>query len=169
MAYTETPMQNFNRSNPFIILAKKRYDAIIDEIQNFSKFFIKNNIRTAALLLLSIIWNLVLFYIHKINIAYTIELILFILAYIYINFYFYHRISFYLKEHEIMKKFDELSSLQMNQILTLNNEDILNCLYGMNILYGELLSEFKYGKKILFGFFLLLVCIIILSILLFFI
>ena len=42
MAYNPSPMENFNRKNPLIIIAKKKYDKIVDSIQEFGRNFLQS-------------------------------------------------------------------------------------------------------------------------------
>ena len=44
MAVTTTPMSQYNKSNPLVILSKKQYSAIMDSIQNLSKGYLQRTI-----------------------------------------------------------------------------------------------------------------------------
>lgn len=148
MSYTTTPMENFNRKNPFIILLKKRYDAVNDLLQDTASILIKNIIFSIISLFIYSIFciNSIIIFNSFIMI---IPLIIYIAIIIPMVLTYINRIQFYMKKHPSMIEFDKLSNLQMNEILILNNEDIMNCLYNMNIMYGEMKMEFQYKKCII--------------------
>ena len=52
-------------------------------------------------------------------------------------------IAYFLKEHDAMLLFDKVSNMQMNEILTLNNEEILDCIFKLEYMKGEMDTKFN--------------------------
>ena len=52
-------------------------------------------------------------------------------------------IAYFLKEHDAMLLFDKVSNMQMNEILTLNNEEILDCIFKLENMKGEMDTKFS--------------------------
>jgi hypothetical protein len=140
-------MENFNKNNPFIIIAKKVYDNIIDLTQDFSKSCIKSSI---IVLILYII--IIPFYAYNmfINIGYIFSISVMIGLLMLNMFMIYKyklRIDYFINSSTTMKEFSRLSELEVNDILTLNNEDVLKCVHGLYELRGELKATTKFYKN----------------------
>ena len=141
--YIQSPMENFNRNNPFIIIAKKLYDNIIDLVQEFSKDIIQFYIMNGIVWILSAILG-VTSLVLKTYIPYLIFVIGMLVIFIIVANRWTNAIHYFMTDHFAMKEFDRISAMQVNDILTLNNEDILNCVQHMHELRGELVATKKY-------------------------
>ena len=62
--YIESPMEKYNKNNPFIIVAKKTYYSIIDGIHDFTKMCVKFIIPSIILSVIFIVFNLYAIYIN---------------------------------------------------------------------------------------------------------
>lgn len=143
--YQKSPMENFNKNNPFIIIAKKTYDILIDNIHKFSKECIKWNIINAFIALFVFITQ-----IYAIAQQRFILPVFVIIISIFVNICSYicylKRIKYFIVDHPSIKEFDRISALEVNNILVLNNEDVLKCVHGLYQEYGELLATIKYYR-----------------------
>ena len=140
MPFSQNPMHEFNRNNPFIILAKQNYAEIMDRIQTLARVFILR----LGLSLTGDILSIVAVAVYWFFMPFTDALIFTILSTIFIigttSLAIYSRwvMRYYMLEHEGIKQFDRVSNLELNEILKLNEVDIINCLYGLKELSGEL-------------------------------
>lgn len=142
--YQRSPMENYNKNNPFIVIAKKKYDAIIDGIQSFGRDCIRISVINFIIwLILVCLQNYIAFVTANYIIAnFVISITLAINA---LTIYRYRkRIEYFISAHPSMQKFDKLSALEVNDILILNNEDILKCVHGLYELHGELKATKDY-------------------------
>ena len=141
-------MENFNKSNPFIVISKKKYDSILDDIQLFGKSCIKYSFINILLYLCIFIVSGIYLYLNSSDINKIVSVLVINIFIIIINIIFiYHyrrKIKYFISEHPNMKEFDRISSLEVNDILALNNEDVLKCLNGLFELHGELKSAREY-------------------------
>lgn len=145
MTYHPSPMENFNRKNPIIIMVKRKYIIINNEIQNFSKNIIQCGIYALVSTLFSILSCLI---VHVDFVYYLPLFILWILMGIAL-YLAIKKLKYYSVGHPAINNFSKISDMQMNEILTLNNEEVFNCLIDLSTLYGELSMERKYVIKIL--------------------
>lgn len=142
--YSSSPMERYNKNNPFIIIAKKTYDKIVDKLQLMGKECIIVSIVNIVLLILFIASRCILV-INNDSLMLSVILILALLVINILSIYHYRsQIAYFISLHPAMKEFDRLSKLEVNNILSLNNEDILNCVHAMHTLYGELIATTKY-------------------------
>lgn len=143
--YQTSPMEKFNKSNPFIIIAKKSYDSIIDSLQAFGKDCIK---ATIVNFLMWAVLTTSQIYIITTDISYIYKGIVIIVVTLLINIFLIYayrkRIGYFITMHTAMKEFDRLSNLEVNDILALNNEDILKCINNLYTLHGELTATIRY-------------------------
>lgn len=147
--YQRSPMENYNKNNPFIIMAKRKYDDIIDTLQLFSKDCI---IMSTVALILWIFMMLIQFYIIAKNIFFPniqIKIILVLITNIAIFYSYIKKIKYFMYKHPSMQEFDRISSLEINDILALNNESILKCINSLYELYGELVAVKKYYSTLI--------------------
>lgn len=131
--YIQSPMEAYNKNNPFVIIAKKRYDIIMDSFSAFSKKAIVIFVAMVIMLIFHIS-QVTIMHIKGYNITgYLIFISMSII--INISLFLYMRIMLkrYLQKDEAILEFSRLSELTVNQILTISNEDILRCI---NLLYN---------------------------------
>ena len=139
MSYFTNPMAEYNKNNPFVIICKREYDKLMDMAHGISKSYIK--LLTISLILLFI--NVILSVIICINnfsstivgreicsfVMYTVFILL-------INIYFRFVVRITIHDHDAMRAFSDISELEINSIIKLENETILNCLHGLYYLEG---------------------------------
>ena len=143
--YQTSPMENFNKNNPFIIIAKRTYDTIFDTIQEFGKTCIKATILNVSVWIILVTAYVYLMITKPSEIIGAILMIVFTAVVNVVSIYSYRkRIAYFITMHHTMKEFERLSNLQVNDILSLNNEDILKCINGLHSLYGELTATVRY-------------------------
>ena len=142
--YQQTPMVNFNKNNPFIVIAKRKYDQILDSIQLFGSRCIRNMIINIIILLITITLGGIYIYKENTYILIIISVFLLIFFDILCILLFRRKIKYFMTIHPNMKEFDRVSSAEVNDILTLNNEDVLKCVNGLYELHGELTATIKY-------------------------
>lgn len=160
--YQTSPMENFNKNNPFIIIAKRTYDTIMDTIQEFGKACIKATILNLSMLLILLGVNIYTMIINPSRIILsTITIILTITINVLLVYSYRRRIAYFITRHSTMKEFERLSNLQVNDILALNNEDILRCINGLHSLHGELTATMRYYHILLPAYSLFQVWLII--------
>ena len=142
--YQMSPMENFNKNNPFIVVSKRKYDKIMDDIQMFSANCIRDSIINLAIWLFNLILGII--YIYNTNdYIFLSSAIIILLIFNLLNMYqFRRKLKYFISLHPNMKEFDRISSLEVNNILALNNEDVLKCLHGLYELNGELISTKRY-------------------------
>ena len=145
MAYNPSPMENFNRKNPLIIIAKKKYDKIVDSIQEFGKNFLRSLIFSITFTIISMLVMFFLFISKKYDVSLSIFILLILIYAFFILLILRGRrlIAYFLKEHDAMLLFDKVSNMQMNEILTLNNEEILDCIFKLENMKGEMDTKFN--------------------------
>ena len=148
MAVTTTPMSQYNKSNPLVILSKKQYSQIMDDIQSMTKKFIQKMI--FSLILIGIFGVIELLYgiFAHITVERGFLLGFFFVITLIIGFGYYLRyrtlVDYFLHRHSAMQEFDRISNLELNEILMIGNEEVLECLHNMYELYGEIYVEKKY-------------------------
>lgn len=141
MPYIQSPMEQFNKNNPFVIIAKKTYDTIIDIIHSWTRDYIKQSITIVILYLISS--GIVLY--SSLYVKLDIDIIFYNIILLIVNivniFSYRKKISYYLYEHPSTIAFDTMSKMEINEILVLNNEQMLECIYGLKELHGELKKD----------------------------
>lgn len=161
--FHESPMVNFNKNNPFIMIAKRRYDHILDDIQIFGADCIRFTIINSIINIIDIGLGIVLIWY---NIKYFIPMVVYLVANILLNILgiilFRRKAKYFMSSHPQMQNFDKISSMEVNVILTMNNEDILKCVNGLYELHGELTATRKYYKSmlVLHGVMEIIICIL---------
>lgn len=162
--YKTSPMESFNKNNPFIIIAKRKYDNIVDLIQAFSKNCIKGFIiNTILCILINIFLVIKTVIIHDNYWLYGISVV-FIIG-IFLSIYLYRRkIRYFMALHPNMKEFDKISELGVNDILALNNEDVLKCVNGLYELEGELYATKNFYSLTLKVYVVVEIIVLVLSI-----
>lgn len=146
--YQTSPMENFNKNNPFIVISKRKYDKIVDDVHTFSKNCIRWSIIIIAIWLIEASIATFFFINNKIDLFHLITIPLLAIYIIITVFVFRRKIKYFMIIHPNMREFDRISSLEVNNILALNNEDVLNCLHGLFELHGELIATTKYYNMI---------------------
>jgi hypothetical protein len=136
-------MENFNKNNPFIIIAKKIYDNIVDELHIFSKDCIKAFIRNGILSVIAIILLVYTAIFDKVYFLYGIIVLIGILNLLSYN-RFIKTMKYYMSDHQGLQEFSRLSELEVNDILALNNEALLKCIHDLHFLRGEIAAVKKY-------------------------
>lgn len=158
MAVTPSPMSQYNKSNPLVILSKKQYSDTMDFIQTMSRQFIEKIIVSG--ILVAILGILFLVYGILNHIGYYEGTILGIIFVVFVGissgYYarYYHLVDRFLHQHEAMQEFNRISDLELNEILMIGNEEVLVCLHKMYELSGEIRIETKYFS--LLGVFIIL-------------
>lgn len=135
--YIESPMENYNKNNPFIILAKNRYHDIISRIHQFTAYALSGMLTYIIICAIYLAINIVGYYgfgmkSHIFNCMW---------ACLFIIFYFVkfkEKLKYFMRDNEAMQEFEALSSLEMSDILTLNNERVMNNVNQLYSLSGEL-------------------------------
>ena len=149
MPYIQSPMERFNKNNPFVILSKKKYDTIIDMMHDFSKKSILRLVIAAIITGITTILSVIDYIFVKSPgttifwFGVIISSALILLTYRELK----RKINWFFQNHPCMQEFERISKLEVNDIIALHNEDILNCLNGLHYLEGELNSETKYFVK----------------------
>ena len=149
MPYITSPMEKYNKNNPFIIIAKKQYYTVIDSIQDWTKDYIFHLMIELVLLLSGIALSIYMYIKSNESLIFIVSVnILLSAAILLLYIRFKRKIRGYLHEHSSMKEFDRLSKLEINEILTLNNENLFECIHGLYQIYGEIIKEHFYYKEI---------------------
>lgn len=147
--YIESPMEKYNKNNPFIIVAKKTYYSIIDGIHDFTKMCVKFIIPSIILSVIFIVFNLYAIFIN-IDTIFGNAMMVFLILNNFIFWYtFRKKINYFISKNAAIQEFSRLSELEVNAIIALNNEDLLKCTYGLYELRGELTATAKYYRIIL--------------------
>lgn len=151
--YQTSPMENYNKNNPFIVVSKKKYDTIVDDIHLFGKSCIKWNIILIICWIINVAIS-VFYIVYNKDYLHCLSIIILLAIGIIISILLFRRdIKYFMISHPKMKEFDRISALEVNDILALNNEDVLKCLHGLYELHGELNATIKF-YKILYDFYL---------------
>lgn len=139
--YIVSPMENYNKSNPLVHLAKRKYDQITDDIHKHTKSLVELSIcMVLYFLILSVVYFVFDHIVDTWIVWYNLTfIILFIAVYLY-------RISYYSNDHQGIKTFSELSKKEMSEILIMNNEDIMNCVNLLYELHSAMQVEFTMYK-----------------------
>ena len=148
MMYIESPMEKYNKNNPFIIIAKRLYYSIIDNIHDFTKMCITFTILNIIISLTYVAINL---YGIFSNVIFNVESAIVLMSIIVINnfilwYKFRKKINYFISNNEPITEFARLSELEINAIIALNNEDVLKCIYDLYELRGELTTTVKYYR-----------------------
>lgn len=135
--YHKSPMENYNKNNPFIIIAKKTYDLIVDRVHAFSKECLKMFIINAILSVIAITLAILYIIFSK---CYFLSIVIGLIVSLNVMSYFRFKrtVRYFMVEHPSIVEFSRLSELEVNNILSLNNEDLLNCIHGLHMIRGEL-------------------------------
>ena len=141
--YQTSPMEKFNKNNPFIIIAKRKYDNITDDIQDFGKDFLLLIFIQSIISLLCTGFCAYLASVTGKDIIITIPLVSALIIIIQ-SFTWREQAAYFVTLHPAMKEFERLCNLEVNDILVLNNEDIMACIQGLYQLHGELITTKKY-------------------------
>ena len=156
MGYERSPMSEFNKSNPLVILSKREYSNIMDLLQAGSKDYVKRIIAIAVLLIFLIGETaLSIFYVQECIVPVSICVgfgIVFAIVYL---IYYRHVAILYLHKHRGMREFNRISDMELNEIIKIGHEEILSCLHGLYHLKGGLevhLSVLKFIGNIIIGF-----------------
>lgn len=148
MAVTTTPMSQYNKSNPLVILSKKQYSAIMDSIQNLSKGYLQRTIPSVIFVVIFLFLEVIYGILAHVTYMKGFELGAVFVILCLINFGYYLRwrslTEHFLHRHEAMTEFDRISGLELNDILMIGNEEVLGCLHKMYEMSGELSIEKKY-------------------------
>lgn len=135
--YIESPMENYNKNNPFIILAKNRYHDIISRIHQFTAYALSGMLTYVIICAIYLAINIVGYYGFGIK-SHSFNCLC---ACVFILFYFVkfkEKLKYFMRDNEAMQEFEALSSLEMSDILTLNNERVMNNVNQLYSLSGEL-------------------------------
>lgn len=148
---TPSPMSQYNKSNPLVILSKKEYDSIIEKNQLISKNFLIICILlilTGTIFLISASVDIFIFDHRSLYRVFGIilSLIFFVCSDTGIIFHTLRRLKYFTHTHPGMLEFNEISSKEMNEILMIGPEDLLQCLHNMYTLEGEINSTSNYLK-----------------------
>lgn len=142
--YLKSPMENYNKNNPFIIIAKKAYDSLVDNIQIFGKRCISYTVSILLVWTLFAIVEMYNMYITKSYVIGIIKIASFALINIGMVYNYRKKIEYFISGSPAMQEFSRLSKLEINDILALNNEELLKCVYGLYELRGELKATTRY-------------------------
>lgn len=150
MSYDISPMSEFNKSNPLVMLCKREYTNIINDLQNCSKIFLQRMIAIGVLFLFLIAGLTVGIVLPNVPLIIGASLaVLVILVMCLLYYLFYRRIAmYYMHDHRGMREFDRISDLELNEILKIGHEEILNCLHGLYELKGGLEATVRFIKSI---------------------
>ena len=166
MPYIQSPMERFNKNNPFVILSKKKYDTIVDTMHDFSKSSILRLGISSVLVIVMTIVSFIDYFLAKSSgitlmlSGASISSVIILLIYRELK----RKISWFFQNHPCMREFERISKLEVNDIIALHNEDILNCLNGLHYLEGELRTEKNYFTKLINGIIVLEVIMILIGI-----
>ena len=148
MAFTRSPMENYNKNNPLTILTKQVYDTIMDELQQFSKSIILRLLIMGAISLLFIAYILFIWIDQRQSPkAQLTTLFIYVVAIVYFYSWGMDRCAYFLKRHPAMLEFDRMSKLEMSAVAELGVEDLLKCLHGEYELLGGLRSTVGIIKR----------------------
>ena len=149
--YLKSPMENFNKNNPFIIVAKKVYDRLIDEIHLFSREYIRILIINGTISLIAIGLMVYTFINSLYSSLYLIVAVIMLVGTIMImmmNLLIYSKfrkiVKYYMGYHPALIEFSRISKMEVSDILSLNNEDLFNCVNRLYEAYGEFSATKKY-------------------------
>lgn len=146
--YIESPMENYNKNNPFIILAKNRYHDIISQIHQFTAHALSGMITYTIICAIYVAINIVGYYGFGMK-SYRFNCVW---ACLFILFYFVkfkEKLKYFMRDNEAMQEFEALSSLEMSDILTLNNERVMNNVNQLYSLSGELKAVMEMYKIVI--------------------
>lgn len=149
MAYTQSPMEHYNKNHPLTILCKQVYDTIMDEIQLFTKGLIVRSSIQSIIWLGSMGWTIG----HSVydQHVHPLDLIILCTGVVLILYYFFRSMGqcrYYMLEHPGMREFDRLSNMEMSEITELGVEDLLKSLHGEYELLGGLRSTVGFLNRI---------------------
>lgn len=146
--YIESPMENYNKNNPFIILAKNRYHDIISRIHQFTAYALSGMLTYIIIYAIYLVINIVGYYGFgmKSHVFNCVCACVFILFY-YVKFK--EKLEYFMRDNEAMQEFEALSSLEMSDILTLNNERVMNNVNQLYSLSGELKAVMEMYKIVI--------------------
>lgn len=136
--YQKSPMEHFNKNNPFIVISKRKYDSLIDNIQLFSSKCIRGSLINGLIWIMCIIVSCVYIYFKKDYIFPTIIISILLIINVVIIYRYRKKIKYFISDNINIKEFDRISALEVSSIIALNNEDVLKCLHGLYELHGEL-------------------------------
>ena len=150
--YIQSPMEKFNKNNPFVILAKKEYYELSDNIQEFTRLTLIHQIIVGICFIIDIILalfptiscikrNTILSNTH-IYMFLTLLIILALNILMIINFK--KILKYYLYDNEGIIDFTKISEAEVNDILALTDEDLLQCLHKLYCVKGEFKQQSKY-------------------------
>ena len=140
MSYDVSPMSEFNKSNPLVMLCKKEYINIMDTLQSCSKSFVERVIALGVTMLVSI-GLLILAIVTGVRWLLYASIIWICVGLIFdLLYYLYYRRSvyYYMRQHRGMIEFDRISDMELNEILRIGHEELLVCLHGIYELKGGL-------------------------------
>lgn len=138
-------MENYNKSNPFVIMAKNKYYEIIDLIQSISSAWILRGIIEIFYIFLLTAIGLLL------HLNYIIGWLLFfgiLLALDFANKYL--TIREFLVNNKTMQDYDKLANLEVSEILSVNNEQMMASINSLFELSGSLKTtrEFIFARDV---------------------
>lgn len=139
MVYIKSPMENYNKSNPFVIMARTKYYEIIDLIQETCSQWICRSIIDGVILVVFSILGVIFTHITHEPLTYiVIWIIVFISLYILECIYKYYTMNKFLVNNETMQNYDKLANLEVSEILSINNEQMMMCINELFELSGSL-------------------------------
>lgn len=150
MAYNANPMSQYNKSNPFVMLAKREYTDIMDTLQEAAKYLMKYTLISVILFFFAFVAPIVYYFVCFMSLMDMIILgsLVLVLLVLLLLFYFLYKkkLKEYIGSSEAMKDFDRISNLELNEILKISNEELLVCLHKMYSLKGCIDTEMRYMK-----------------------
>ena len=142
MPYMINPMENFNRSNPFVILSKREYDSLMDDLQKTAKNGLAYSIAIVMILIIGIIISFVgvrsgVYTISTMGLANGISI--FFTAIMIVHFYLI--LDRYQNKNPFLIEFEKIANASFNDIVDMSSEDVLKGLHSLYRVRGQLEIE----------------------------
>lgn len=152
MPYQSTLMENFNKSNPFVILSKREYATIMDDIQSMTKMGLSYFLILGILFVLKIGATVASIMLHTNDVLIgVIRCIILIAIAICQWLYFYNTLNRYQNKNPQLIQFERISNSALNDVVNMSSEDVLKSLHGLYQVRGQLERESYYMKKLFQG------------------
>ena len=142
-------MENFNKSNPFVILSKREYATIMDDIQGMTKMGLTYFLVLGILFVLKMGATVASVMLHTNDaLIGVIRCAILIAVAICQWLYFYNTLNRYQNKNPQLIQFERISNSALNDVVNMSSEDVLKSLHGLYQVRGQLDRETFYMKKI---------------------
>lgn len=152
--YTETPMHDFNHRNPWVHLSTQLYGECHDLIFEFTKSILPLGIAVVGVFLGILLTTIILMVRKGIQICSIIPLlvtIIFLFCILYTGYTLWNFLGYDLKSNQAMQKFKEISDMKMSEIVTIELEVVISGIHLLKEFKGEIVSEFKWRKRMIYA------------------